>query len=153
MVETVLDGLLKVITDVCHDFGGVVRFSMGDGYCLTFTDVARAMAGLERLVATWGTFIRKAELQCSISIGVHKGTLYAFRSYLHGRDLNTAFRVEHGAQGSLGDDGAIAVTDRVRNDLVGTRWDGRLERVPLDAMPTRLEGMTLYRLRKEERAT
>lgn len=153
VVEAILDGLLEATTDLCHEFDGVVRFSSGDGYCLTFTDASRAMAGLERLVATWGAFIRKADVRCPISIGVHKGTIYAFRSYLHGRDLNIAFRVENAAQGSLADDGAIAVTGPVHNDLVGTRWEGRLERVPPESTPVRLEDVDVYRLRREARAT
>jgi class 3 adenylate cyclase len=146
-VETLLDGLLNVITEVCHEFGGVVRFSAGDAYCLTFTDPERAMAGLEQLVATWRTFTQQVDLPCRISIAVHKGTLYAFRSYLHGRDLNLAFNVE-GATAPLlkGNDG-IAVTGRVRDDLKGTPWDARLDAVPLEAHPARLKEIGIYRVR------
>ena len=80
IVEALLDGLHDAISGVCHEFGGVARFSAGDGYCLTFTDVARAMAGVEHLVTAWGTVARKAKVHCPINIAVHQGTLHAFRS-------------------------------------------------------------------------
>jgi class 3 adenylate cyclase len=148
-VETILDGLLNVITDVCHEFGGVVRFSAGDAYCLTFTNAERAMAGLEDLVATWGAFTRKADVPCRINIAVHKGTLYAFRSYLHGRDLNLTFHVEGATARRLVDDDNICITEAVRQDLAGTGWERRLEPVNLEPTPARLADIGIYQLRSE----
>ena len=150
-VEAILDGLQAVITDVCHEFGGVLRFNAGDAYCLTFTDVERAIAGVERLVALWGAFTRKADVRCSINIGVHKGTIYAFRSYLYGDDLNSAFHTEAATARLSGGHDCVAVTGRVRDELKGTPWEGRLDAVPLGAVPARLVDIGIYRLRNEER--
>jgi class 3 adenylate cyclase len=148
VVEMVLDGLHAAINEVCHDFGGVVRFSAGDGYCLTFTEAGRAMAGLEHLVTVWDAFARKADVRCEINIAVHKGTLYAFRSYLHGRDLNLAYAVE-GATQHVPPAPGIFVTGHVLRDLAGMEWEKRLEPIHLDAMPPRLKDAGLYHLRKE----
>ncbi len=105
------------------------------------------MAGLEQLVAAWNVFARKADVGCSINVAVHKGTLYAFRSYLYGRDLNVVFRVERATQHEpRGED--IFVTGRVRRDLVSTPWEGRLERLQLEPMPARLKDTEIYRLQK-----
>ena len=149
-VEAILDGLLDVITDVCREFGGVVRFSMGDSYCLTFPDAERALAGLEHLVKEWGAFTRKAGVRCAINTALQKGTLYAFRSYLYSRDLNVAFGVEGASarQRLSPDESGIFLTGKVRDDLVGTPWEARLDPVDL-ALPARHEGVKVYRLRNE----
>ncbi|MBM3219723.1 MAG: adenylate cyclase [Candidatus Rokubacteria bacterium] len=82
LVETALDALHEIVATACHDFGGVVRFSAGDAYCLTFTDAERVMAGVEHLATAWARFSREADVRCAINVAVHKATLHAFRSYL-----------------------------------------------------------------------
>jgi class 3 adenylate cyclase len=112
------------------------------------------MAGLERLVAVWDAFARKANVGCAINIALHKGTVYAFRSYLYSLDLNVAFRVEGASarQHLAPDEGGIFVTGPVRDDLVGTPWERRLPLVDLE-MAARHKGLKIYRLRNEETPT
>jgi class 3 adenylate cyclase len=148
VVEAVLDGLHDMVGGVCHEFGGVVRFNAGDAYCLTFPDAGRAMAGLQHLAAEWAAFARRQDVPCPINVGVHKGTLHAFRSFLYGRDLLTAFRVESAStRQHLGPgEGGIFVSGPVRDDLLRTPWEGRLERVDV-VMAAPHENTMIYRLR------
>ena len=48
-VERILDALDAVTRGIAQEFGGTVRFNLGDSYCVTFTDAAQAIAGAERL--------------------------------------------------------------------------------------------------------
>jgi class 3 adenylate cyclase len=147
VIELLLDGLLDAVTNACRAFGGVVRFSAGDGYCLTFPEAAAAMAGTEHLLAAWDAFVHDADINCPMNVAVHKGTLYAFRSYLHGRDLNVAFRVESVAHHCLPEGGGIFVTEHVLRDLTRTPWESRFEAVPLEPKPAGLKDTEVFRLR------
>ena len=145
LVEAVLDALHDAVTAACHAFGGVVRFSVGDGYCLTFAEAERAMAGVEHLVTAWDAFARKAEVQNRLNIGIHKGTLYAFRSFLHGRDLNVAFGVEGATQRRPGP--GVFLSGLVLRELAGTAWAERIEPVDPEVIPPSLKEAGIYRLR------
>ena len=71
VVEATLDALHDMVTTVCHEFGGVVRFSAGDAYCLTFTNAERVMAGVDHLMAAWDAFGSKVNVPCGLDIAVH----------------------------------------------------------------------------------
>jgi class 3 adenylate cyclase len=149
VAETVLDGLHDVVSSACHEFDGVVRFGSGDGYCLTFTDARRAMAGAEELVTAWTAFARRTNVRCALNVAIHKGTLNAFRSYLHSRDLNITFAVENISKRFAPAPG-IFVTEVVADDLKGTVWETRLEALVLDPVPARLKDTAVYQLRKRD---
>jgi class 3 adenylate cyclase len=146
VVEAILDGLHDLVGSVCREFDGVVRFSTGDGYCLTFTDARRAMAGIEQLATAWTAFARRTNVRCALNVVVHKGTLYAFRSYLHSADLNVAFAVERAAKRSAPAPG-LFLTDAVARDLKETSWEARIEPLSLDPLPARLKDIGVYRVR------
>jgi class 3 adenylate cyclase len=146
VIEQILDRLLELVGRVCREFGGANRFGAGDAYCLTFPDPDLALAAAERLAAAWSAVARQAGLRCSMKAVVHKGVLYAYRSYLYSNDLNVAFGVERATSSVPPRDPAIFVTGQVRQDLVGTPWEARLQ--PLDARLTasRLAEIEVYRL-------
>ena len=52
-VERILDALEGVICATAQEFGGTVRFNVGDSYCVTFAEAAHAIMGAERLVRHW----------------------------------------------------------------------------------------------------
>jgi hypothetical protein len=76
---------------------------------------------------------------------VHKGELYAFRSFLYGNDLNVAVWVERAARLPHGDT-AIFVTGQVRRDLEGSPWDERLQPVDVQPITPPLAEIEIYRL-------
>jgi class 3 adenylate cyclase len=135
-IEKVLDQLLDVTDSACRDFDGTTRFSNGDSYCLTFTDPARAMTAVERLVHEWETFNERESIGCPLKIAVHKGTLNAYRSYVYGRDVDVAFFTE-----AVMRDPGVYVTDAVRDDLARSPWEARLQPIQNQRQAPRLRGL------------
>lgn len=146
-VEKLLDALLALISRVTQEFGGMIRFTTGDSYCVTFAEAGLAMAAAERLSEDWGAFLRQEKLACPINMAVHRGTLYAFRSYLYGADINVASRIESASAGILApNEGSVFVSGAVRCDLDGTRWGARLDLT--DVRPRGHPQTEIYRLGK-----
>jgi adenylate cyclase len=150
VVERILDRLLELVGRVCSDFSGAHRSTTGDAYLLTFPDSARAMEAVERLAEGWNAFQLHEGISCSMNVAVHKGDLYAFRSYLLSRDVNLTFNVER-ATARLASSGTSSfITGRVRKDLAGTSWDERLRPVDIGPGSPRLAEVEIYRLGTSE---
>jgi len=146
-MEQILNRHFELIDHACRECSGTNRFEAGDSYCLTFPDPGLAMAAVERLEKEWDAFERSKGLGCPINIVVHKGDLYAFRSFLYGIDLNVAVLVERAARLPPGDT-SIFVTRQVRLDLVGTPWHKRLQPVDVEPIVPQLAEIEVYRLGK-----
>ena len=145
-VERVLDKLLALVGEVCRDFDGINRFSSGDTHCLTFTEPDRAMAAIERLVDEWDLFDRTHQVDCPMVAALHKGSLHLFRSYVYSQDLNiVAGIVDAYRLRSTG--GSTLVTGPVRQELAGTAWCTRLQRVDIGAgLRGSLAGIEVFHL-------
>jgi hypothetical protein len=113
---------------------------------LTFPEARLALAAGECLGEEWGAFTQAEELPCSMKVVVHKGVLYAFRSYLWSSDLNVAFGVKRAIPRLPPRDTWIFVTGPVRQDLVATPWDQRLQPVDLGLTAPQLVEVEVYRL-------
>jgi class 3 adenylate cyclase len=146
-VERILDRLDAVTRGIARQFGGQIRFNLGDSYCITFAEAGEAIAGAERLSRSWDA--SQQELSgCAISIGLHHGTMYAFRSFLYGRDVWIASQLQNASAKLLakGENG-VFLTGAVRDALFGTPWHNRLQPVELKPLPARvLAGVQFYRL-------
>jgi class 3 adenylate cyclase len=143
--ERVLDTLLALVGEVCQDFDGVNRFSSGDTHCQTYTEPDPAMAASERLVEGLDLFDRAKHVNCPMVAALHKGSLYLFRSYAYSQDLNIAAGIVDADRLRAGR--SILVTGPVQQELAGTAWSPRLQRV--DIGPGRrghLAGIEVFRL-------
>jgi class 3 adenylate cyclase len=146
-VERILDALDGVIRATAQEFGGTVRFNVGDSYCVTFAEAAHAVAGAERLARSWDAIRHPEQFGCTISIGLHRGTLYAFRSFLYGRDVWIASQLQSASAKLLEtDENGIFVTDAVCSALLDTQSYNRLQPVTLRPLPAALLGIEVYRL-------
>jgi class 3 adenylate cyclase len=147
-IERTLDMLDAVTYGTAQDFGGTVRFNQGDSYCVTFTEAARAMAGAERLICKWDAIRHLEQFDCTINIGLHRGTLYAFRSFLYGRDVDIASQLQIASTRLLtSDENGIFVTNAVHSALFGTPWHNRLQPIALQQLlKPPLLGIAGYRL-------
>jgi class 3 adenylate cyclase len=134
-VEKVLNQLLDLVGHVCLEFSGTNREGVGDAYCLTFLDPKLAMAAAEHLSEQWKTFVLQEGLSCHMNIAVHKGTLYAFRSFLYGRDMGITEQVGRATREESPRESPIFVTEQVRRDLVRTPWNERLQAVDIRSTP------------------
>ncbi|WP_449383413.1 adenylate/guanylate cyclase domain-containing protein [Bradyrhizobium sp. UFLA05-112] len=147
-IERILDMLDAVTYGTAQEFGGTVRFNLGDSYCITFAEAGRAMAGAERSIRKWDAIRHLEQFDCTISIGLHRGTLYAFRSFLYGRDVWIASQLQSASSKLLtSEENGIFVTNAVRSALLGTPWHNRLQPVDLQPLLTpQLVGIAAYRL-------
>ena len=149
-VERILDALDELTRGTAQELGGTVRFSMGDSYCVTFAEAAQAIAWAERLTRSWDAIRRQQQFGCTISIGIHRGTLYTFRSFLYGRDVWTASQLQSASAKLIADEeNGIFVTSAVYGALFATPMHNRLQPVVLQSPPAALAGIEIYRLRDD----
>ena len=117
---------------------------------MTFTDAAQAIAGAERLTQNWEAIRHREQFSCTISIGLHRGTLYTFRSFLYGRDVWIASRLQNASAKLLDShEYGIFVTGAVRSALLGNPSHNRFQPVTLEPPPAALAGLEVYRLCNE----
>jgi class 3 adenylate cyclase len=145
-VEKILDRLHALVGNVCRDFSGTTHFSVGDSYCLTFPDARLAITAVEHLAGEWRAPGHREGALCPMGVAVHKGVLYAFRDFVHSRDVNIAAAVERVARNLFPADTVVLVTGQVQGDLVGSEWDKRFQRVDVRPSVPVLADIEIYRL-------
>ena len=127
-----------------------MRFNLGNSYCVTFAEAAQAIAWAERLTQNWEAIRDQGKFGCTISIGLHRGTLYTFRSFLYGRDVWIASQLQSASAKLLdSDENGIFVTAAVRSALFGTPSHNRFQPIALEPLPAALAGIEVYRLCNE----
>jgi class 3 adenylate cyclase len=136
--------------NVCREFSGTNRFSTGHSHCLTFPDPKLAIAAVERLAEEWRACDHREGWRCPMSVAVYKAVLYAYRDFIYSSDLNVAALVERSASRMPPGGTIVLVTGQVRRDLVGTRWDERIERIDVKPGVRQLANIEIYRLGKRD---
>jgi len=145
--ERVLDHFLGLVGRVCAEFAGTNRISRGDSYVLTFPNAGKAIAAADRLLEEWGAFQHLENIRCPMNIVVNRGELYAFRSFLLGPDLSLTMDLETATSQLASGDTSIFITGQVREGLVGSPWEARLQSIHIPPLFPRLADIALYRLR------
>jgi len=87
-VEAFLMEYDRLMNRVCDQHGGIIRSVSGDMYFLTFSTVDQTISAIRALCQDWKEVL--ALYGVGLSMGVHKGDLHAFRSYVFGEDINIA---------------------------------------------------------------
>ncbi|MHC4621817.1 MAG: adenylate/guanylate cyclase domain-containing protein, partial [Planctomycetota bacterium] len=129
--ENLLTYLDELTTRVCKENGGIVRLVAGDGHFLTFSQVHLALTAVEELCQEWNTFVDQNGISCGLRIGIHQGDVYIFRSCAYGHDLNVTAQLTD-LVSSERDKAVAVVTDKARDQVVGTGWEQRLMRIGTD---------------------
>ncbi|MBC7909518.1 MAG: adenylate cyclase [Pyrinomonadaceae bacterium] len=131
-VERLLIHLELLHNQVCEAYGGTIRMVLGDALFFTFPEASLALAAIEHLCDEWDGFIQKNQALCSMMIGSHKGDLYQFRSFLYGKDINDASRLQNLTRevSSLERSYAL-VSSRVKDEVIGSVWENRLREIEL----------------------
>jgi class 3 adenylate cyclase len=149
-VEQLLSTLDLVSDKVAAKFDGTVRFSMGDGFCLTFPDAQRAMSAAEMLSRSWAAENRGQKFGCPIDICLHQGTINAFRSFLYGDGIDVPIAALSASSGLFeADEGDVFVTQAMRDALSGSPSYGRLQPFTSDRLAARLPDLAVFRLASE----
>jgi class 3 adenylate cyclase len=149
VIERLLDALDALVHAVANEFEGTIRFSVGDGYCLTFAGASQVIAAAERLALGWDAVNREGQYDCGVNIAVHRGKMSVFRSFLYGEGMMAAGHVQAASAEFLpGGEGGVFVTSAVRDDLADSPWQRRLQPVALSLRNPRFRGLEVYRLGK-----
>jgi adenylate cyclase len=102
------------------------------------------------LILSWDAIRCQEQFGCTVSIGLHRGTVYTFRSFLYGRDVWIASQLQSASAKLLkSHENGIFVTGAVRSALSGTPSHNRLQPVRLQPLPRALVGIEVYRLCNE----
>ena len=113
----------------CEEYGGAIRQINGDLYFMTFTEAKHILDAVAMICRNWKSIGKRFNI--GISIGVHKGNLYAFRSYVFGEDINIAGFLSDAAR--LFKPGinevSVVASGRIRNEFKGTERAGRFQKV------------------------
>jgi len=150
-IERVLDTLDLLVGGATREFAGTVRSSRGDEHCLTFPDASRAMSAAEGLGRDWAAASREQKFNLSINFCLHRGTLYAFRSFLYGAGVVVAHEVLGSSIRRLGgNEGNTFVTSAMQESLYGSPWHGRLELLFSDLPVARFPGLKVFRLKSAQ---
>jgi adenylate cyclase len=86
VVENFLLEYDSLMNDASTKFGGVIRQINGDLYFLTFEGANQTISAIKMICQNWKSIVERYNI--GISIGVHRGNLNMFRSYVFGDDIN-----------------------------------------------------------------
>lgn len=155
-VEKLLIHHDMIHNQACEMFGGTIRMFVGDACFLTFPESPLAVAAVKFLTDEWENFMRKNRISCSISVAVHKGDLYLFRSYLYGEAINVTARLDALASKlSSTDKNCALISGQVRNEVAGSAWDKQLRQIDLPediSLPSAIDEMFIYEMRFSDEA-
>jgi len=76
---------------ICQKHNGTIRQVNGDMFFITFESADQALSGIKMLYQGWKSV--RESYKVGIKIGVHKGSLHVFRSYVFGEDINITTRL------------------------------------------------------------
>lgn len=93
-VEAALAQLEHLMHDACEEYGGIIRQTIADAFFITFSEADLAFKCLLRFGQNWQEYIEKNDINLHIRIGVSKGTLNIFRSFIYGTSVDIAARLE-----------------------------------------------------------
>ena len=86
IVEKFLLEYEDLMNDTCETHGGIIRQVNGDMFFMTFEKADQAVSAIKMLYLNWALI--RERYNVGLQIGVHKGNLNIFRSYVFSDDIN-----------------------------------------------------------------
>jgi hypothetical protein len=111
---------------------------------LTFRQASFALAAAERLAEEW-LASETGAIGCGMNVAIYKGTLFAYRSYLDGSDLDVALAVEQATHSAVAASTSGFLTGVVYRDLADTQWRERLKLPEIQSRDRLPANITFYR--------
>lgn len=147
-IERALAALDELVAATARQFGGTIRYSIGDSFCITFDTAIQSAGAAERLRVEWEAANRRDRIGCAINLVLHRGYLCGFRSFLYGKGIGEASRIQRASRELLAnDEGGVFLTEVIRRDLADSPWSDRIVPIALS-----LPDMDAYRLSVTEPA-
>ena len=124
-IENFLLDCDDLINEICDKHGGTIRQVNGDEYFFTFTDAIQTINAIQELCHSWKRIVEKYGL--GITIGVHKGNLNVFHSFIYGDDIHTTvYLTQLDRLYFPRKDKIHAIFSRkVRDEFQGKNWKGK----------------------------
>lgn len=134
-VERLLVHIEQIMTTLCQEHGGQIRFAIGDTFFATFADVSGSLAMLDGLQSEWQAFRQLYDVPCPLSISVHSGDLAIFRSFVYGDGVVTLVGLErlHKSLYPQTDENHVLVSDAFADRLRKAAGKARLRRREVSA--------------------
>lgn len=131
-VEDLLSTSEATVRQCCEQYGGTVRGVQGDSHFLTFPSPDSALAAVELLCRCWSDYTARVGASCPMRVGIHRGDLRIFRSFIYGTAANITARLERLCREvAPGTDRNVAlVSQRVWEEARGTPWEQKLNPAP-----------------------
>jgi hypothetical protein len=112
-----------LLNEICEKYGGIVRNAAGDNYFLTFFEVNQALMAMYELSVRWKLIIERHKV--GLKVGIHKGTINIFRSYIYGEDIETTASLIDLVPflQAKGNPFVVMTTGKIHDDTKGTNWE------------------------------
>ncbi|RZM78622.1 adenylate/guanylate cyclase domain-containing protein [Leptolyngbya iicbica] len=129
-VEQVLTQHELLHKQVCQKFGGDINMFIGDACIMLFDSVETALAAVDALVSDWQAFQQTHQVSCAMTVGMHKGDIYLFRTYVYGEAFHLASGVQVLASKlTPAASSRTFVSSQVRAEIQDQDWLARLHLV------------------------
>jgi class 3 adenylate cyclase len=112
-----------LLNQICEKYSGIVRNAAGDNYFLTFSEVNQALLAIYELSVRWKLIIEHHKV--GLKVGIHKGTINVFRSYVYGEDIETTeslIDIVPFLQ-AKSNPFAVMATGKIHDDAKKTNWE------------------------------
>jgi adenylate cyclase len=133
-----------LLNEICEKYSGIVRNAAGDNYFLTFSEVNQALMAIHELSVRWKLIIERHKV--GLKVGIHKGTINIFRSYIYGEDIETTASLIDTVQFLQDKSGPFIVmtTGKIHGDAKETGWEKNFRRLGKNQL-TKLMDNSRYR--------
>jgi|APSaa5957512535_1039671.scaffolds.fasta_scaffold94019_1 class 3 adenylate cyclase len=106
------------------NYGGVVRSVAGDSCLLSFPETDSALQAVQYLVTQWQSYIDERSIPCPMALGINRGTMNIFRSFIYGTAIDITANLSDLAKGLP--DSEKKTTTLVTNRIVTNASDSWL---------------------------
>ena len=126
-VEQFLTEYDDFMHEICDAYGGVVRQVIGDEYFLTFLEANQMLKAMEKLCQYWKSVLERHKT--GIAIGIHKGKVNIYRSYIFSEDINVVYvlhilnEIVRSKKGQI----SVVTSGVIRNEMQATSWEPRFQ--------------------------
>jgi class 3 adenylate cyclase len=141
-IESFLLDYDDLLNEICEKYSGIVRSAAGDSYFLTFSEVNQALLAISELSTHWKSIIEKHNV--GLKVGLHKGVVKVFRSYVYSEDIDTTASLIHIVNFLQAKRGPFIVltTGKIYGDAKETSWKKNLRKLGKNQLTKLMDNST-----------
>jgi hypothetical protein len=141
-IESFLLDYDDLLNEICEKYSGIVRSAAGDSYFLTFSEVNQALLAISELSTHWKSIIEKHNV--GLKVGLHKGVVKVFRSYVYSEDIDTTASLIHIVNflQAKRDPFIVLTTGKIYGDAKETSWKKNLRKLGKNQLTKLMDNST-----------